>query len=54
MQKAQEVDQDQDKKSRLENMTCGSRKEFENIELQIAVLHTLFRICHFWAMQFLN
>lgn len=47
MQKTQEEDQDQDEKSRLENVTHGSRKEFENAELHIAVLHTVFRICHF-------
>jgi len=51
-QKAQEEDQDQDEKSRLENMTHSSRKEFEIAELQIAVLHTVFRICHFWTMYF--
>jgi len=33
-------------------MTHSSRKEFENAELQIAVLHTVFRICHFRTMYF--
>jgi hypothetical protein len=51
-QKAQEEDQNQDEKIRLGNMTHSSRKEFENAELQIAVPHTVLRICHFWTMCF--